>query len=166
MALLIADKGWQKIDGAAKPVLMTDTKITDRRFYKAEQEADFAEQQLSTPQTRSKSYRLAFQDAEFLLREDLRPVRFQLELLKHQQTMTGLVLHKVSQTLSDTLQAAMKPLNKVNFENRAHQEVLKGVLYFVGTREITGQEPDMGLWASVEQGIAALKGAIGSAASY
>jgi uncharacterized protein (TIGR00730 family) len=61
---------------------MTDSKIKDRRFYKAEQEADFAEQQLSTPQTRSKSYRLAFQDEEFLLREDLRPVRFQLELLK------------------------------------------------------------------------------------
>jgi uncharacterized protein (TIGR00730 family) len=82
MALLIADKGWQKIGGATKPVLMNDTKITDRRFYKAQQEADFAEQQLSTPQTRSKSYRLAFQDTDFLLREDLRPVRFQLELLK------------------------------------------------------------------------------------
>ncbi|WP_026073036.1 hypothetical protein [Nodosilinea nodulosa] len=90
---------------------------------------------------------------------------FQLELLKHQQVMTGLVLHKVGQTLGDELQDAMEPLNKVNFENRAHQEVLKGVLYFVGTREIAGQEPDMGLWASVEQGIAALKGAIGSAAS-
>ncbi|MBD2108778.1 hemerythrin HHE cation-binding protein [Nodosilinea sp. FACHB-13] len=90
---------------------------------------------------------------------------FQLELLKHQQTMNGLVLHKVGQTLSDDLQDAMEPLNKVNFENRAHQEVLKGVLYFVGTREIAGQEPDMGLWASVEQGIAALKGAIGSAVS-
>lgn len=90
---------------------------------------------------------------------------FQLELLKHQQTMTGLVLHKVGQSLSDELQDAMEPLNKVNFENRAHQEVLKGVLYFVGTREIAGKEPDMGLWASVEQGVAALKGAIGSAAS-
>lgn len=61
---------------------MTDSKITDRRFYKAQQEADFADNQLSTPQTQSKSYRLAFQDEEFLLREDLRPVRFQLELLK------------------------------------------------------------------------------------
>jgi uncharacterized protein (TIGR00730 family) len=61
---------------------MTNSNITDRRFYKAKQEADFAEQQLSTPQTQSKSYRLAFQDTEFLLREDLRPVRFQLELLK------------------------------------------------------------------------------------
>jgi uncharacterized protein (TIGR00730 family) len=36
----------------------------------------------STPQTESAAYRLAFQDNEFLLREDLRPVRFQLELLK------------------------------------------------------------------------------------
>jgi len=90
---------------------------------------------------------------------------FQLELLKHQQTMTGLVLHKVAQSLSDTLQDAMEPLNKVNFENRAHQEVLKGILYFVGTREMAGQEPDMGLLASIEQGIAALKGAVGSATS-
>lgn len=37
------------------------------------------------------------------------------------------------------------------------KEVLKGVLYFVGTRELAGKEPDMGLWASIEQGIAALK---------
>src|SRR6476469_264823 len=36
----------------------------------------------STPQTESPAYRLAFQDTDFLLREDLRPVRFQLELLK------------------------------------------------------------------------------------
>lgn len=89
----------------------------------------------------------------------------QLELLKHQQTMTGLVLHKVAQSLNDDLQNLMEPLNKVNFENRGHQEVLKGVLYFVGTREIAGKEPDMGLWASIEQGIAALKGAVGSAVS-
>ena len=90
---------------------------------------------------------------------------FQLELLKHQQTMTGLVLHKAAQSLDDDMQDAMEPLNKVNFENRAHQEVLKGVLYFAGTRELAGVEPDLGLWGSVEQGIAALKGAVGSAAS-
>ncbi|QFT64789.1 TIGR00730 family Rossman fold protein [Roseivivax sp. THAF30] len=35
-----------------------------------------------TPQTRSPSYRLAFNDDEFLLRSELRPVRLQLELLK------------------------------------------------------------------------------------
>ena len=89
---------------------------------------------------------------------------FQYELLKHQQTMTGLVIHKVAQSLDDKLQDAMESLNKVNFENRAHQEVLKGVLYFVGTRELAGMDPDMGIWASVEQGVAALKGAVSSAA--
>lgn len=36
----------------------------------------------SSPQTESEAYKLAFQDNDFLLREDLRPVRFQLELLK------------------------------------------------------------------------------------
>lgn len=37
---------------------------------------------LKTPQTTNPSFRLAFRDPDFLLREDLRPVRFQLELLK------------------------------------------------------------------------------------
>lgn len=37
-----------------------------------------------TPQTRSSSYRLAFADEEFMFREELRPVRLQLELLKPQ----------------------------------------------------------------------------------
>ncbi|PWJ17464.1 LOG family protein [Jannaschia seohaensis] len=36
----------------------------------------------STPQSRSPSYRLAFADEDFLCREELRPVRLQLELLK------------------------------------------------------------------------------------
>lgn len=89
----------------------------------------------------------------------------QLELMKHQQAMTGLVVHKVAQSLSNDLQDAMEPLNKVNFETRAHQEVLKGVLYFVGTREMAGKEPDMGLIGTLEQGIAAVKGAVGSAVS-
>ncbi|CUH38789.1 putative lysine decarboxylase [Jannaschia seosinensis] len=35
-----------------------------------------------TPQTRSAAYRLAFVDDDFLCREELRPVRLQLELLK------------------------------------------------------------------------------------
>jgi len=57
--------------------------LTRRRFYQARQEAGFAEaHDTETPQTRSASYRLAFADPEFLLREELRPVRFQLELLK------------------------------------------------------------------------------------
>ncbi len=41
----------------------------------------------TTPQTRAPSYRLAFLDHDFLLREELRPVRLQLELLKPQMIM-------------------------------------------------------------------------------
>ncbi|MFN6977711.1 MAG: lysine decarboxylase, partial [Gemmobacter sp.] len=37
-----------------------------------------------TPQTRAPAYRLAFTDDDFLTREELRPVRLQLELLKPQ----------------------------------------------------------------------------------
>lgn len=40
-----------------------------------------------TPQTRAPSYALAFADNEFLLREELRPVRLQLELLKPEMLM-------------------------------------------------------------------------------
>ena len=57
--------------------------LTDRKFYPAELEAGFAEAApTDTPQTRHPAYRLAFRDIDFLLREELRPVRFQLELLK------------------------------------------------------------------------------------
>jgi uncharacterized protein (TIGR00730 family) len=61
---------------------MTKRKIPARVFARASQDAATAKLMISTPQTESPSYKLAYQDTEFLLREDLRPVRFQLELLK------------------------------------------------------------------------------------
>ena len=63
---------------------MTDTRVPSRVFPRAKQDAETAKTSVSTPQTESPAYRLAFQDMDFLLREDLRPVRFQLELLKTQ----------------------------------------------------------------------------------
>jgi uncharacterized protein (TIGR00730 family) len=60
-----------------------EKRLHRRRFYKAEQEAGFVESHThATPQTQDPAYRLAFRDTDFLLREELRPVRFQLELLK------------------------------------------------------------------------------------
>jgi len=61
---------------------MSDPIPTNRVFSPAREEADFAARATSSPQTEDPAYRLAFQDMDFLLREDLRPVRFQLELLK------------------------------------------------------------------------------------
>jgi len=53
-----------------------------RIFPTSKVDARAAEHVPSIPQTESDAYKLAFQDTEFLLRDDLRPVRFQLELLK------------------------------------------------------------------------------------
>lgn len=88
---------------------------------------------------------------------------FQHELLKHQQVMTGLIVHKAAQKVGADVEAAITPLNTLNFENRAHQEQLKGVLETLGVRELTGQDADQGLWARVQDAVAALSGVAGSA---
>lgn len=88
---------------------------------------------------------------------------FQHELLKHQQVMSGLTVHKAAQKIGADVLAAIAPLNTVNFENRAHQEQLKGVLEVLGVRELTGQEADQGLWGRVQDAMAALSGVVGSA---
>jgi len=56
-------------------------------FRDAEQDARTARGVPDTPQTRSPSYRLAFADEDFLCREELRPVRLQLELLKPEMAL-------------------------------------------------------------------------------
>ncbi len=86
----------------------------------------------------------------------------QHELLKHGQVMAGIVLHKAAQVVGADIEAAITPLNTVNFENRAHQEQLKGMLEVVGTRELTGQDADQGIWARVQDAMAAASGVVGS----
>jgi hemerythrin superfamily protein len=87
----------------------------------------------------------------------------QHELLKHQQFMAGVLVHKAAQVVGADIEAAIAPLNTINFENRAHQEQLKGVLEVLGVRELTGKEAEQGLWARVQDSIAAFSGIVGSA---
>ena len=62
---------------------MPESAVPPKRIFPTSKlDAQAASHVPSTPQTESEAYKLAFQDPEFLLREDLRPVRFQLELLK------------------------------------------------------------------------------------
>ncbi len=61
---------------------MGENDYTEDVFPSAEQDADTANLVPDTLQTRSESYRLAYADTEFLLRDELRHVRLQLELLK------------------------------------------------------------------------------------
>ena len=86
----------------------------------------------------------------------------QHELLKHGQVMTGVLIHKAGQIVGADIEAAIAPLNTVNFENRAHQEQLKGILEVLGTLELTGQKADQGVWARVQDAAAALTGVVGS----
>jgi uncharacterized protein (TIGR00730 family) len=51
-------------------------------FPSAREAALSARLHIDSPQCRSASYKLAFQDPDFLLQDELRPVRLQLELLK------------------------------------------------------------------------------------
>src|SRR5215210_6973293 len=78
----IAISTWDRRHIAAKRSGMTDPIPPSRVFPAARQEAESANQPTPSAQTEHDAYRLAFQDMDFLLREDLRPVRFQLELLK------------------------------------------------------------------------------------
>lgn len=59
----------------------------ERVFRDAHQDIETARETPDTPQTRSAAYRLAFADDEFLCRDELRPVRLQLELLKPEMLM-------------------------------------------------------------------------------
>jgi len=56
-------------------------------FRHSGQDREAAQQIPDTPQTRSGVYKLAFDDLDFLLRDELRPVRLQLELLKPEMVM-------------------------------------------------------------------------------
>ncbi|MBV2359691.1 LOG family protein [Thalassococcus sp. CAU 1522] len=70
----------------------------DRRsaFRDAHTDRDTAAHVPQTPQTTNPSYRLAFADADFLCRDELRPVRLQLELLKFDMLLDE---HQIASTV-------------------------------------------------------------------
>jgi hypothetical protein len=72
--------------GCPQAIEPGDRKMTKstpcRPFPTARDDEAVARRMKDTPQTRSPSYRLAFTDPDFLLQDELRPVRLQLELLK------------------------------------------------------------------------------------
>jgi hypothetical protein len=61
---------------------MSADKRQKSTFPSAREAALSARLHIDSAQCRSASYKLAFQDPDFLLQDELRPVRLQLELLK------------------------------------------------------------------------------------
>ncbi|NUN64059.1 DNA nickase [Pseudanabaena biceps] len=84
------------------------------------------------------------------------------ELLKHTQAMSGVLVHKAGQVVGADIAVAIAPLNAVNFENRGHEEQLKGIMESLSTMELTGKPSDSGLWSRVQDTIAAVSGIAGS----
>ena len=78
------------------PVRPLRRRNRERRLPSADEDAARAEVAAETAQTRSPSYRLAFHDPDFLLREELRPVRLQLELMKPELLLAE---HRIESTI-------------------------------------------------------------------
>lgn len=68
----------------------------EEAFPSAREDAQSAERCVPCKQTLSPSYRLAYRDDDFLLRDELRPVRLQLELLKPELILQE---HKIENTV-------------------------------------------------------------------
>ena len=66
---------------------MTEIQWKQERFPDAGEDLQTLKSIPDTPQTRAPAYRLAFADNDFLCRDELRPVRLQLELLKPEMVM-------------------------------------------------------------------------------
>jgi hypothetical protein len=75
---------------------MDKTSDAGRRLPSAGEDLARAELEPDTPQTRSPSYLLAFADVDFLLRDELRPVRLQLEQLKPEMLLRE---HRIDSTV-------------------------------------------------------------------
>ena len=73
--------------------------MSDQRrhpFRDSLQDREAAERLADTPQAASPTYRLAFDDPDFLLKEELRPVRLQLEYIHPEVVMEE---HKILSTI-------------------------------------------------------------------
>lgn len=121
---------------------MTDKQPHRSRFHKAEEDAHFAKQAVSTPQTQSPAYRLAFQDNDFLLREDLRPVRFQLELLKPELLLdeakinSMLVIYGSARIPSPDQAQAVLDAARTPEEKRIAERLAEKAVYYDQAREL------------------------------
>ncbi|MDF1643270.1 MAG: TIGR00730 family Rossman fold protein [Pseudomonadales bacterium] len=102
---------------------MTKTKEPHQVFPSAGDDVGSAKLVPETAQTHSPSYRLAYTDTDFLLRDELRPVRLQLELLKPELLQQENGIHATVVIFGSTripdAEAATKRLQKAETEAAA-----------------------------------------------
>lgn len=115
---------------------------THRVFPSASQDANFVCKLEETPQTSHPSYRLAFQDTDFMLREELRPVRLQLELLKPEMLLqehgiASTVVFYGSARIPEPVEAQAKLANaKTPWEIKVAQSMVEKSRYYDESRRL------------------------------
>lgn len=98
------------------------SKMKIETFPSAIEDARAAELFIPSPQTLSSSYQLAYRDHDFLLRDELRPVRLQLELLKPELILNE---HQIESTIV-IFGGARIPEPKIAHEQSAQAEAAAG----------------------------------------
>ena len=112
------------------------TTVAHRTFPSAEEDAAAAAQTTPIPQTEHPSYRLAFQDPDFLLREELRPVRFQLELLKPEMLLkehgiaSTFVLYGSARIPSPEMAEALVAAARTDWERKVAERMRAKAKYY------------------------------------
>ena len=121
---------------------MTDPYPPQSIFPSSKVDAQAASQQRSIPQTESEAYKLAFQDTEFLLRPDLRPVRFQLELLKPELLLneakigSTFIFYGSARIPEPTLADALIEAATNDYERQVAERLKEKSLYYDVAREL------------------------------
>ena len=121
---------------------MTDPVPPKRIFPDAKVDAEAAAHIPSSPQTEHPAYQLAFQDKDFLLRQDLRPVRFQLELLKpellldEQQIGSTFVFYGSARVPEPDKARALLAAAKTEQEKKIAERLLAKAPYYDVAREL------------------------------
>jgi uncharacterized protein (TIGR00730 family) len=100
-------------------------------FASAKEAAISAQPNLDSPHFKSGSFRLAFQDSEFILKDELRPVRLQLELLKpelilKEQHIESTVVIFGSARIVDPETAETQLVSAETEHRNSHQDPLSG----------------------------------------
>jgi uncharacterized protein (TIGR00730 family) len=112
------------------------TTVAHRTFPSAEEDAAAAAKTTPIPQTEHPSYRLAFQDPDFLLREELRPVRFQLELLKPEMLLkehgiaSTFVLYGSARIPSPEMAEALVAAARTDWERKVAERMRAKAKYY------------------------------------
>jgi len=120
---------------------MTDRRKDDRRtgkyFRTSGEDIKRAEAQPHTPQTDHPAYRLAFADQDFLTREELRPVRLQLELLKPQMLLDEQGIESTVVVFGSARIPEPGKNSERDYSDATHKALQKNTKYYEMAREFS-----------------------------